>query len=47
MLGTKAGPMNFKGAPHELNLQRMRDTEDRIEGRNAFKEKRKPKYRGK
>lgn len=28
-----------------MNL--LRDTEDRIEGRNAFKEKRKPFYRGK
>ena len=37
---------------HALDLDKymfglLRDTEDRIEGRNAFKEKRKPKYRGK
>ncbi len=37
---------------HALDLDKymfglLRDTEDRIEGRIAFKEKRKPKYRGK
>lgn len=37
---------------HALDLDKymfglLRDTEDRIEGRKAFQEKRKPKYRGK
>ena len=40
-------PLDAAIAQEQLNFGVLRDTEDRIEGRRAFAEKRKPAYKGK
>jgi E-phenylitaconyl-CoA hydratase len=39
-------PLDVEIAQERLTWGALRDTEDRIEGRRAFAEKRKPVYRG-